>query len=160
MFQSENLLDLVFENLKKIIYPEEWILLDLDFSKVELIALLLVEKHGEIMMSKLADAMNISMSTANGIVERLVKNGYLKRDRSDEDRRIVVVCMTDEGKRVVGEFKGIIFEYIKLIYQELDDEERKLIFKVFNKIIQILDKKSREQQDDLPENQLKRIAID
>jgi MarR family transcriptional regulator, organic hydroperoxide resistance regulator len=160
MFQYGNIFDLVFENLKKFIYPEEWILLDLDFSKSELFVLLLVEKQGEIIMSKIADSMNISMSTANGIVERLVKNGYVDRDRSDADRRIVVVCMTDKGKRVVDEFKNLISEYIKLIYQELDDDERKLIGKVFHKIIHILDKKTRELQDDMPEGQLKRIVID
>lgn len=160
MLQYEDIFDLFFTNLKKIIYPEEWISLDLNFSKSELFTMLLVDKHGEIIMSKIADYINVSMSTANGIVERLVKNGYLKRDRSDSDRRIVVVCMTDKGKTVVSELKNIVFEYIKLIYEELDDEERRLIFKVFDKVTNILDKKGKKLQADMPENQLKKITIE
>lgn len=160
MIQYENIFDLFFNSFKKLIYPEEWISLDLNFSKSELFTMLLIDKHGEIIMSKIADYINVSMSTANGIVERLVKNGYLKRDRSDLDRRIVVVCMTDKGKTVVAELKNMVFEYIKLVYEELDDEERKLIFKVFDKITNIFSERGKKTQADMPENQLKKINIE
>jgi len=160
MLEYENIMDLVFNNLKKLLYPQEWISLDLEFSKSELLAMLFVDKHGEIIMSKIAEYINVSMSTANGIVERLVKNGYLNRDRSDSDRRIVVIRLTDKGKTLVDELKNTIFEYIKLIYEALDDEERKLIFKIFNKVASILDKKSTKSQDDMPKNQLRKIFIE
>ena len=160
MFEYENIMDLFFNNLKKLLYPQEWISLDLEFSKSELFAMLFVDKHGEIIMSKIAEHINVSMSTANGIVERLVKNGYLNRDRSDSDRRIVVIRLTDKGKDLVNELKNTVSEYIKLIYEALDDEERKLIFKVFNKVVNILDKKSTKTQNDIPKNQLKKIVIE
>jgi DNA-binding MarR family transcriptional regulator len=160
MFEYENLLNLLIDNTKKILYPQEWISLDLEFSKSELFAMLLVDRHGEVIMSAIADYINVSMSTANGIVERLVKSGYLNRDRSDSDRRIVVVRLTDEGKKLVDGLKSTIFEYVKRIDEALDDEERQLIFKIFNKIAAILDQKRPENQNEIPENQLKKIMID
>lgn len=160
MLEYENIMDMVLNNFKKLLYPEEWIALDLEFSKSELFTMLLVDKHGEIIMSKIADYINVSMSTANGIVERLVKSGYLNRERSDTDRRIVVIRLTDQGKSLIGELKNTIFEYIKLIYEALDDEERNLIFKVFDKITGILDKKGTQNQNESENSQLKKIVIE
>jgi DNA-binding MarR family transcriptional regulator len=160
MIEYESIMDLVFDSLKKFFYPQEWISLDLDFSKSEIFTMLLVDKHGEIIMSQVADYINVSMSTANGIVERLVKSGHLNRDRSDTDRRIVLIRLTDKGKKLVEQLKNIIFEYVQLIYESLDDEERKLIFKVFNKVVDILNKKYLKPQEDPSKNQLKKITIE
>jgi DNA-binding MarR family transcriptional regulator len=160
MIEYESIMDLVFDSLKKFFYPQEWISLDLDFSKSEIFTMLLVDKHGEIIMSQVADYINVSMSTANGIVERLVKSGHLNRDRSDTDRRIVLIRLTDKGKKLVEQLKNIIFEYVQLIYESLDDEERKLIFKVFNKVVEILNKKYLKPQEDPSKNQLKKITIE
>ncbi|HEX3048497.1 MAG TPA: MarR family transcriptional regulator [Bacillota bacterium] len=160
MFEVENIVDLVFNNLKKILYPQEWISLDLEFSKSELFTMLLVDKQGEIIMSNIADYINVSMSTANGIVERLVKNGYLIRERSDSDRRIVAVRLTDKGKKLIDDVKSTIFEYIKLIYDALDEKERTLLFKIFTKVTAILERRTRENPVAGAPNQLKKITIE
>ncbi len=160
MFQYEDIYDLFFNKLKKLLYPEEWISLDLDFSKSELFTMLLVDRNGEIIMSKIADYVNVSMSTANGIVERLIKKGLLSRDRSDLDRRIVVIRLTEDGKNLVNELKKIVFEYIGLIFEALDDEERKLIFKIFDKITDIIDGKAKKSADDASANTLRKIDIE
>ena len=160
MFEIENIWDLVFDNLKKLLYPQEWISLDLEFSKSELFTMLFVEKQGEIIMSNIADYINVSMSTANGIVERLVKNGYLARERSDSDRRIVVIRLTDNGKKLIDELKSTIFEYIRLIYDALDEEERNLIFKIFTKITAILERKATQNPVENEPSQLKKITIE
>jgi DNA-binding MarR family transcriptional regulator len=160
MLEYEKIWDLVFDNIKKLLYPQEWIKLDLEFSKSELFTMLLVDKQGEIIMSKIADYINVSMSTANGIVERLVNSGYLNRDRNESDRRIVVVRLTDKGRILVDQLKSTIFEYIKLIYEALDDEERKLVFKIISKIADILEKKDTINQNEITQNQLKKITIE
>jgi DNA-binding MarR family transcriptional regulator len=160
MLQNENIFELFFDSLKKLLYPEEWIALDLDFSKSELFTMLLVDRNGEIIMSRIADYVNVSMSTANGIVERLIKKGYLERNRSDSDRRIVVIRLTEEGKNLVRDLKSIVSEYVMLVYNELNDEERKLIFKVIGKVTQILEKKSHKNSNEISGNQLKRIDIE
>ena len=138
MLEPEQILDMALDTIKKILYPEEWISLDLAFSKSELFTLFLVDRHGEIIMSQIAEYINASMSTANGIVERLVKNGYLQRDRSDTDRRIVLIRPTPQGKKVVAQLKGTILEYIRLLDASLDEEERRLILKILAKVGDIL----------------------
>ena len=160
MVEYPNVLDLIFDNLKKFFYPQEWISLDLEFSKSELFAMLLVDKQGEMMMSEIADNIGISMSTASGIIERLVKNGYVNRDRSETDRRIVVVRLTEQGKRLIAQLKCTVFEYIRSIDESLEDEERQLLLKIFTKILDVLDKKRPRPPEADSASQLKRIEIE
>ena len=156
----ENIIDLVFESFKKILYPKDWISLDLEFSKSEIFTMLLVDKHGEIIMSQLAEYINVPMSTANGIVERLVKSGHLERDRSETDRRIVIIRLTEKGRGLVQQLKSTIAEYVSQIFDTLDDEERKLIVKIFQKVIDIVNQKVSKNPEDDSRNQLKTIPIE
>lgn len=159
--EYNELFDTLFDSLRKLLYPEEWISIDLAVSKTELLTLLQVDRNGEIIMSQIADYINIPMSTATGLVERLVKKGYLERARSESDRRIVTIRLTDDGKKLAGEMKQTINSYIKLIYDALTEEERELLFGIFTKISRILSKKS-EDRDTAKEGSapLKRIEIE
>lgn len=66
--KEDALLDLFIDNLRKFFYPEEWIKIDLTLSKTELLALLIVDRHGEIIMSQIADYVRVPLCTATGIV--------------------------------------------------------------------------------------------
>jgi DNA-binding MarR family transcriptional regulator len=58
---------------------------------------------GERIMSHLARELMCSMSGATAIVDRLVAKGLVARQRSEQDRRVVSVALTDEGKRLHAE---------------------------------------------------------
>ncbi|MFZ5986197.1 MAG: MarR family winged helix-turn-helix transcriptional regulator [Bacillota bacterium] len=155
------LLDFFIDNLKKFFYPEEWINLDLSFSKSELFTMLLIEKHGEIIMSQIADYTGVPMSTATGVVDRLVKHGYLIRERSESDRRIVVIKLTAKGKGLVDELKSTAMNYIKLIYDSLTDEERLLLGKIFTKVMRVFNEKNLHDGEEEEEaNKVKKIEIE
>lgn len=157
----DEILDFIFNNLKNLFYPEEWLNLDLSFSKSELFAMLLVDRHGEIIMSQVADFINVPMSTATGIAERLVKKGYLKRERSESDRRIVVVKLTEEGKELISDLKNTVSEYIRLINESLTDEERQVLMKIVLRAMQIIEKKqTSSESEDNGQNQIKHIEIE
>ncbi|MDP4144190.1 MAG: MarR family transcriptional regulator [Bacillota bacterium] len=161
MNEHIELLDFFMENMKKIFYPEEWIALDLKFSKSELFTLVLIDKKREITMSELAEYINAPMSTTTGVVDRLVKNKFLKRERSEEDRRIVVIRLTDKGKELVNELKEVMLKYINIIFENLTEEEKQLLMKILLKITDILSKNNKDKLEVSSEvNKLKKIQID
>lgn len=155
--------DLFFQNIKKLFYPEEWIKLDLSFSKSELFTMLLVDKQGEVIMSQIAEDIHIPMSTATGMVERLVKLGYLMRERSELDRRIVVIKLTDEGKTLINGLKEMVSQYVHRINESLTKEEISLLSKIFTKVIDIINDVGEEQQaseSEAENNKIKKIEIE
>ena len=148
MLDYSEIYDTVFDTIKKLLYPEEWINIDQTLSKSELFTLLQVERNGEIIMSQIADYINISMSTATGIVERLVRQGLIERNRNNTDRRIVTIRLTDKGKTLAESIKSKIFGVARLLLEALTDEEQKLLFGIFNKVTNVLSAIDLEKVDD------------
>lgn len=138
MFDLDNIVDLLIDNIKKLFFPNEWINMDLKFSKTELFAMLLLDRNKEVTMTELVEYINSPMSTATGIVDRLVKNGYLSRNRSETDRRIVVLKLTESGAQIIKDLKTLISKYLKLIVDDLTEEEKQflmgIVFKIMNKL--------------------------
>lgn len=155
------LMDLIFENVKKIVFPEEWLKIDISLSKQEVFTLMMLDRRGEIIMSRIAEYVNISMSTATGIVDRLVKNGYVERNRSETDRRIVMISLSKKGKALVAEIKNIGVTYAKQISEVLTDEEREFLFKIAKKILGAMNAKA-ESAEQTDENQtfMKKVEIE
>ena len=157
----DDLYDLFLGNIKKIFYPQDWIDLDLSFSKSELLTILYLDRYEGIIMSQIAEYINVSMSTATGIVERLVNKGYLQRERSESDRRIVIIQLTNKGKILVNEIKKVFSYYIGIITESLNEDEKELLVKVFNKIIETINKAAGdEQRIKAKEDKIKMIEIE
>ncbi|WP_366924634.1 MarR family transcriptional regulator [Metallumcola ferriviriculae] len=134
----EDLLNLFIENAKKLFFPEEWVKLDLNFSKSEIFTMLLLDKREEITMTELVSNINSPMSTATGLIDRLVKKGYVQRDRSETDRRLVVLTLTEEGSQLIKRLKEMISEYINMIVDDLTEEEVQFLTRIILKIMQNL----------------------
>lgn len=141
MGDLEEIIGLVFENIKHLFFPEEWLQLDMKFSKFEIFAMLLIETRHEITMTELSEYINTPMSTANGIIERLVKQGYVVRDRSDTDRRIVVLRLTGDGLYLISGLKELVSGYLKMALEELTEEEVRVLIKIVLKVIHGLQNK-------------------
>lgn len=161
MLEYNELFDLLFSNIKKLLYPEEWINLDFALSKSEIFAMLLVDRNGEVIMSQISSYINIPTSTATGIVDRLVKNGFMKRERSESDRRIVTIRLTDRGKEIVESLKNFIMERINAVNENLTEDERGMLYNIFIKVIDILNKKNEEAEGANPSREvIRKIEIE
>lgn len=161
MQQYSYIFDLIFNNLNKIFYPRDIITIDLELSKSEIVLLVQLEQQGELIMSRVSDHLNVPMSTATGIVERLVKNKYVIRERSESDRRIVVIRLTDKGAQLVNRIRTIAIGYINDICEELTPEEMDMIIKLIFKVIAVVEKKkSSDNRDTKRETEVRKIEIE
>ena len=71
-----------------------------EYSREEIRALVRLGSSGRMIMSDLAGALGVPLSTATHTVDRLVDKGLVVRRRSEEDRRVVQVEMSEHGKKV------------------------------------------------------------
>ena len=138
MIKTNEFLDMITDNLKKFLFPEEWLAIDLKLSKTELFALLYLTRKEQTTMSELADTIGVPMSTATGLVDRLVRKSYVQRVRSEEDRRIVMLALTEKGERLVDEFKDIMSRYMSRIMEGLTKEEQQQLMAIALKVFRNL----------------------
>jgi DNA-binding MarR family transcriptional regulator len=54
-----------------------------------------------ITVSRLSDALSIHVSTASNLLDKLAKRGLVERLRSEADRRVVCLRLTDDGRAIL-----------------------------------------------------------
>jgi DNA-binding MarR family transcriptional regulator len=66
-------------------------------SREEIRALILLRTSGRTIMTDFAAELGVPLSTATHAIDRLVRKGLVIRVRSEEDRRVVLVEMSEAG---------------------------------------------------------------
>lgn len=85
-------------------------------------------------MSGLADAICLSLSSATGLIDRLVSKKLVKRDRSSEDRRVVQVELTEQGRELNEEAMAGPVEFARGMLKGLNADEQDALVSLFGKI--------------------------
>jgi len=76
-------------------------------------------KSDGLTMYELSERMNLNTSTMTRIVDKLVRDKFLFRERHEDDRRIVIVKLTEEGKLSALQLRDSINQYYKKIITNL-----------------------------------------
>lgn len=74
-------------------------------------------------MSAVAKLLSITVGTLTIAVNNLVKKGYIERVRSKEDRRVVLVSLTEKGKKAYQHHKRFHEEMIQSLLKGLSEQE-------------------------------------
>lgn len=82
-------------------------------------------------MSGIANAIRLSLSSATGLIDRLVEKKLVRRDRSNEDRRVVQVELTPEGKELHEASTQGRVEFARELLQTLSPAEQAELVKLF-----------------------------
>lgn len=135
LYSNDELYKFMLDNIEKVVIPEELIKLRLSLSLLELLALVISEKYQTVTMGNLAQGMSVPVSTATGIVDRLVKKGLLERGRSEEDRRVVTVSLTESGKDMIEDLKRHVYSLLDRVRGLLTVEEFEAALELVRKII-------------------------
>ncbi len=116
----------------------------LEISREEIRALLILDsgEHatGErlrMMMSSLAESLGVPLSTATHTVDRLVAKGLVLRNRSEEDRRVVQVEMSDYGRKLQEEFRDKRKLMACSWLEPLSSGEREIFLELMSKITRL-----------------------
>lgn len=95
-------------------------------------------------MSRIASALGITTGTLTVSVNRLIQKGLAQRNKKDNDRRIVYVTLTEDGKRIVHAHKLFHIKLTGRAISGLSDNELELLPKLLKNILNIFDNKIRD----------------
>lgn len=85
--------------------------------------LLEIGKNPGITMNELSRRLNIAISTATRVVDKLVRQDYLLRQRDQADRRVVVLNLTEQGQLRLAEVQKSVSRYYREIITNVPDNE-------------------------------------
>ena len=97
----------------------------------QFVVLDMLNRQGESKMSDLAHLINVTTAAMTGIVDRLVRDGYVKRTHDPRDRRIVNVALTVKGtssvKEMINQRKKMTAKIFGMISQEEREEYLRIL---------------------------------
>ena len=108
--------------------------LDESLSKQEICVLRAVGRHERCIMSAIAGAIRLSLSSATGLIDRLVEKKLVRRDRSHEDRRVVQVELTDEGRQLHAAAVEVQVRFVRGGLKALSSEEQDQLLSLLCKV--------------------------
>jgi DNA-binding MarR family transcriptional regulator len=94
-------------------------------SIVHLHVLTILEGAGSLPMGKLAEALDVSVASATGIVDRMEQRGLVERRHNPDDRRVVLVHPTEAGLRVFSDMNELRRQNLRAILVRLSEDELK-----------------------------------
>jgi DNA-binding MarR family transcriptional regulator len=87
---------LLMERIDAVLRP-----LELTFARYEVLRLLSFTRSGSLPMTRLGSLLQVHPTSVTSAVDRLERQGFVVRERSSEDRRVVRAAVTPSGRVVV-----------------------------------------------------------
>jgi DNA-binding MarR family transcriptional regulator len=89
---------------------------------------------GPTTMSRLAEALDVSLPNVTGLVDRMVENGLVERGRDDGDRRVVTVFATDAGRNTVEEIELLRRRQLGALLAQLNPAQQQRALETFTEL--------------------------
>lgn len=94
-------------------------------------------------MTSVARSLMVTTGTLTISVNSLVKKGFVERTRSEEDRRVVLISLTEKGKEAFRRHQQFHDNMVEAVTAQLSVEEQEILQKALSR----LNKFFREEQE-------------
>lgn len=111
----------------------------MSLTPAQLFVLMLIVEKGQCRLSDVSHELSISAPTATGIVDRLERDGYVKRQHDDLDRRVVNVVLTPKGKKFISKSHEKKFDRFRKILNILSTKEQEQYLHILHRLVEGMD---------------------
>lgn len=125
-----NLFDKVLEAESKAVITGDF--MDISNNDMHIIDAIGVDEPKN--MSAIAARRMVTVGTLTVNMNSLEKKGYIKRERSSEDKRVVYVTLTEKGRKAFFHHRDFHKEMIKAAVRGLEEDEMRALISCLNKL--------------------------
>lgn len=94
-----------------------------------------IDVHEPKNMTSVAHALSVTTGTLTISVNGLVKKGYVERVRSEEDRRVVLISLTEKGRKAYAQHELFHKEMIDAVVTDMPENEQAVLEKALRSLI-------------------------
>ena len=110
----------------------------LGLTYTQYITMMVLWEEGKVSVRDLGRKLHLDSGTLTPLLKKLESKGYLKRERSTVDERVVIACITEEGRKL----KRAAAKIPQAMSQEITDypmEDAKELYRLLYKLIALLE---------------------
>ncbi|WP_437816939.1 MarR family winged helix-turn-helix transcriptional regulator [Sorangium sp. So ce1078] len=100
----------------------------------QLTILKLLESFQDLSLSTLSERIRAQNSTVTGIVDRMEREGLVRRERSKADRRVVHIRLSDKGARLAREIQVEPMEIFRGALLSLSSTDLRDLLRILTKL--------------------------
>jgi DNA-binding MarR family transcriptional regulator len=130
MYEFEKTLQFKIRGLRKGINN----MLGEEINRSEYILLRYLRENGAQKVSSISKELKVTSSHITSVADSLVKKALVTRERSEEDRRVVEIALTSDGKSKIEMLEHKKSLYLYSTFDRLSDEEIKVLIHLFEKV--------------------------
>ena len=108
----------------------------------QLVILQEISRLGIVSVGEVAKNVSLSQGTVTGILERMEKRGLVTRERNKQDKRRVMVKITNSGKKLLVNAPSVMHDEFLGKFKQLHEWERTMILSALQRLVLMLDAKS------------------
>ena len=124
--------DIVVNLFQEIMDIEGKALITSEFKDISVNDMHIMEAIGEEEpknMSSVAKILSVTVGTLTIAINSLVKKGYVHRERSEEDRRVVLISLTEKGRKANAHHMEFHDGMIQAVLKDLNQEQQEILVK-------------------------------
>ena len=107
-------------------------------------ALLTIAVNKTINVKQLAEELHVTSGAATQHVEALVHEGLVVREIDENDRRNVVITLSNDGNKLLVKLRKNRVEKMKVLFSEVSDDELEIFINVMSKVTKCIKQKEEE----------------
>jgi DNA-binding MarR family transcriptional regulator len=104
-------------------------------TRIQWIALYYLGLYGEISQCELSNMMNVKDSSVGRLLDRMERDGLVERVRSQEDRRIVLVQLSEKGKAYREELIPLGVAFNNDLVEGISEKDLEVFENVLTKMV-------------------------
>ena len=86
-------------------------------------------------MSTVSKLMSVTMGTLTIAINGLVNKGYVNRTRSEADKRVVFVSLTEKGKKAYNHHAKFHKDLIEAIVKKFDEKDIEIVVEALGNLL-------------------------
>lgn len=104
-----------------------------NLSTSQLHIILSIGDHANITMSELAQLLHFSKANITQMVDRLIRNKFVKKIQSKQDKRKMHLALLEKGRKVVRLNQEHVERVAKIWFSKLSEAEQEQMLNVFDR---------------------------
>ncbi len=105
-----------------------------DLTGPQLAVIKLLAGIGDLSLTALSDRMSANNSTVTGIIDRMETAGLVRRERSDVDRRVILIRLTPHGRALAKSIPIEPMQTFRHALEALPHTEQKSLMRILGKL--------------------------
>jgi DNA-binding MarR family transcriptional regulator len=105
----------------------------------QFIILQIVARRGKVLPSTVAKSARLTQATVTSLVDKLERNGHVRRRRDTEDRRRIWIEMTRAGEEALAASPDFLQDRFQAAFRQLDAWEQAMIIAALERVSAMLD---------------------